>query len=181
MLSANHPNACAARRSMAPFVLSFVLVGCVGNGPTGRSDTEGMSLPRVRRQATAGCADTSVTYLVDFSSYVVDPAASSLVARLTVGERAPVGLVGTGCGWSVSDSEWSSSNTGVAAVVPNRLFTFTGVVSANGPGDSVVSVQFKAHDGRDYRTTLAYCSVPSDASGYCPNPRQIDVLRVVPR
>jgi hypothetical protein len=168
------------RRQATSVVLSLALLSCGGDRPSSPSDSGSLNLPRVPRQATASCADDSVTYLVDFSRYVADPTASTLEARMTVGERAGLGLVGTGCDWSVGDSQWSSSNTSVASVAAQRV-SFTASVSADSPGESLVSVQFKAHDGRQYRTTLAYCSVRVDGSGYCPTPRKIDILRVVPR
>jgi hypothetical protein len=156
------------RRSMslAVYVQALALFGCGGDSPTSPS-------PGRFPLSKSGCP----YYIEGLAAAVVDPNASSLEARLTVGDRATIGIAF--CSSWGAPFEFTFSNAGVVAFRQHGWFGGgggpSGELQASLPGQTNISLEFEADDGKRYRTPLGYC--PGD--NYCTTPRPIDVLTVV--
>jgi hypothetical protein len=160
--------------------LLVVAIGPIGCGQRVVDPSKAGDFPSVPTSGNLGCPSTAPTIymIIGLSSRVIDPTAPSLVAQMSSGEEASLGVTGYECG-SYGDTRWTSTKTDVATITPG-VFTFSARLVAAAPGETQIFADFVADNGNRYRTTLAYCTGVLPGEG-CANPRKIEVVRVVPR
>jgi hypothetical protein len=167
----------AAGRTTAPLALLLALLGCGGDSVSG---PDSVDFPVSPTNGNLGCPSTAPTiYMIpDLADHVVDPSAPTLEARMRVGERVRLGVGGHGCG-SNSVDRWTSTNPAAASISPPG-FGGVGLMTGLAPGQTRVFADFRADNGKTYRTTLAYCPpVPGVVNPTCANPRKIDIVTIV--
>lgn len=147
-------------------------IGC-GGGPTAPSDDrQVLSFPVVSTTCAPIGSGPSATYSTVYfvsglSTKIPDGTARPLEAVLRVGEEARLHLEWDGCGYTL-DEEWVSSNPAVASLGEPSFSGLGNRLIALGPGETEIWVEFRAPDGKGYRTYPAYCP----ASQYvCGEPR----------
>jgi hypothetical protein len=126
--------------------------------------------------AKAGCP----YYISGLSRHVVDPAAVKLEARVPVGQIPNVGIAAACGSWA---GPFVFSSTDITVLSVDQLPGFGGgpgpggLLVASQPGQAQLFLEFEGDDERRHRTSLGYCA--NEGSGYCTDPRPIDVVTVV--